>query len=195
MTCSPSCSLNNTYHSFSNISELTIDDVKSEIRSNIETYANVIDDYRSRSKILLPCDVPSANIYQTISSTTSIKNHQNQVTVMLHTDGVPITKIAGKSLWPIQATLCEIPPPIRNHKQAIMIFGAWLGNRHPDRKLLWKNIVKQIQQLFDDEITVMINKRQIKFVVRIQLITFDLPALALTCNFIQYNGYNACSFL
>ena len=86
---------------------------------------------------------------------------------MLHTDGVPVTKIAGTSLCPIQATLCEIPPPIRDHKQAIMIFWAWLGIGHPDRNLLWKNIVKQIQQLFDDEITVMINKRQIKFVVRI----------------------------
>ncbi|CAF3426754.1 unnamed protein product, partial [Rotaria sp. Silwood2] len=81
-----------------------------------------------------------------------------------------------------------------DHKQAIMIFGAWLSTRHPDRNLLWTSIVKQIQQLFGDEITVTINRCQVKFIVRTQLITFDLPALALNCNIIQYNGYNACPF-
>ncbi|CAF2859395.1 unnamed protein product [Rotaria sp. Silwood2] len=78
----------------------------------------------------------NALIYQNISSTTSIKNNYNQVTVMLHTDGAPVTKFRGKSLWPIQAILCEIPLPIRNHKQAIMIFGAWLSTHHPDRNIL-----------------------------------------------------------
>ncbi|CAF3744588.1 unnamed protein product [Rotaria sp. Silwood1] len=193
-TCSSNCPLNNNYRPFSKVSELTINDVKCEIRSTIERYANVINDYRNRSKVLLPCDVPNAYVYQTISSTTSIKSNQNQVTVMLHTDGVPVTKIRGKSLWPIQATLCEIPPPLRDHKQAIMIFGAWLGIHHPDRNLLWKNVVNQIQQLFQDEIIVTINKQQLKYIVRIQLITFDLPALASNCNIIQYNGYNACPY-
>ncbi|CAF0773384.1 unnamed protein product [Rotaria sordida] len=193
-TCSPNCPLNNNYRPFSNASELTINDVKCEIRSTIARYANVINDYRNRSKVLLPCDVPNANVYQTISSTTAIKSNQNQVTVMLHTDGAPVTKIKGKSLWPIQATLCEIPPPLRDHKQAIMIFGAWLGIHHPDRNLLWKNVVNQIQQLFKDEIIVTINKQQLKYIVRIQLITFDLPALASNCNIVQYNGYNACPY-
>ncbi|CAF3491266.1 unnamed protein product, partial [Rotaria sp. Silwood2] len=90
--CSSDCQLNNKYRSFSNVSELTINDVKSEISSTIERYANVILDYRNRSNLLLPCDVPNAHIYQTISSTTSIKSSQNQVTVMLHTDGAPVTK-------------------------------------------------------------------------------------------------------
>jgi hypothetical protein len=138
--------------------------------------------------------VPNGGIYQTISSSTSIKNNNNHVTIMLHIDGAPVTKFGGKSLWPIQATLCEIPPPLRDHKKAVMILAAWLSNRHPDINLLWQNVANQLQQLFNDEITVKIKKRQVQFVVRIQLITFDLPALALNCNIIQFNGYNACPF-
>ena len=60
---------------------------------------------------------------------------------MLYTDGASITKFGGKSLWPIQATLCEIPPQLRDHKQAIMIFGVWLSTRHPDRNLLVQDVV------------------------------------------------------
>ena len=77
---------------------------------------------------------------------------------MLYTDGASITKFGGKSLWPIQAILCEIPPQLRDHKQAIMIFGVWLSTHHPDRNLLWTSIVKQIQQRFGDEITVIVNR-------------------------------------
>jgi hypothetical protein len=193
-TCSPECSLNGSYRPFSSVSELTVNDVKSEISSNILRYYNVIDDYRKRSKLLLPCDVPNADVYQTISSTTSIKNSQKQISIMLHIDGAPISQFGNKSLWPIQGTLCEIPPPLRDHKKAVMIFGAWLGKHHPDINLLWKKIVNQFQKLFDDEIIITINKRPVKFIVRIQYVTFDLPALASNCNIIQFNGYHACPF-
>lgn len=192
--CSSFCSSNNKNRSFSNVSELTINDIENEIRSTVERFANVIIDYPHRSQLLLPCDVINGNVYETISSKTSIKQSQYQITVMLHTDGAPITKFNGKSLWPIQATLCEIPPPLRDHKKATMIFGAWLSTRHPDRNLLWMNIVKQIKKLFGNEMIIRINQTPIKFVLRSQLITFDLPALALNCNIIQYNGYNACPF-
>ncbi|CAF3787006.1 unnamed protein product [Rotaria sordida] len=180
-TCSPNCTLNNKYRPFSNVSELTINNVKNEICNNIVRYANIINDYRNQSKLLLPCDIPNADIYQTLSSTTSIKKNQHQVTIMLHIDGEQVTKHGGKSLWSIQATLCEIPPPIRDNKKATMVFGIWFSNRHPDRNLLWTNIVHQIQQLFAEEISVKISNCQLKFIVRIQLITFDLPALALNC--------------
>ncbi|CAF1385158.1 unnamed protein product [Didymodactylos carnosus] len=194
MPCSHNCALNNNYPPFSKVSELTINNIKDEIRCTIEKYGNVIIDYPNRSKLSLPCDVPNADVYQNLSSTTSIKNGQKQITVMLHTDGAPVTKMGGKSLWPIQATICEIPPPLRDHKQATMIFGAWLGSHHPDRNLLWGNIVKQLKELFTEEIKVAINKQQFKFIVRVQLVTFDLPALALNCNIIQFNGYNACPY-
>lgn len=192
--CSSNCSLNNIYRSFSNVSELTVNDIESEIRSKIERYANVIIEYPNRSKSLLPCDTPNGDIYETLSSSTSIKCNQKQVTVLLHIDGAPVTKFGGKSLWPIQATLCEIPPPLRDHKKAVMVFGAWLSSRHPDIRLLWTKVVDQLQQVFRDKIIVKINRRSVEFVVRIQLITFDLPALALNCNIIQFNGYYACPF-
>ncbi|CAF3874898.1 unnamed protein product [Rotaria sp. Silwood1] len=112
---------------------------------------------------------------------------------MLHTDGAPVTKVGGKSLWPVQCTLVEIPPPLRDRVDATMIFGAWLGGTHPNRDLLWSKIVEQISDLFKNGITIITNAgKNLKFSIRAQLVTFDLPALAQNCNIIQYNGYDAC---
>lgn len=112
---------------------------------------------------------------------------------MLHTDGAPVTKVGGKSLWPIQCTLVEIPPPIRDSANATMILGAWLGGTHPNRNALWKNVVDQITDLLKNGVSVTTEQgKTITFSIRVQLVTFDLPALAHHCNIIQFNGYHAC---
>ncbi|CAF4629654.1 unnamed protein product, partial [Rotaria magnacalcarata] len=49
---------------------------------------------------------------------------------MLHADGAPAIKVGGKSLWPIQCTLVEISPPMRDRADATMILGPWLGGTH-----------------------------------------------------------------
>lgn len=191
--CSTKCSLNRSYRSFSNVVELSINDVREEIIVLVEKYSELLLDYISRSN-QLPCDVVNSQIYHDLSTTISSRKNQIQITLMLHTDGAPITKVNGKSLWPVQASLCEIPPPIRDHQHATIVLGAYLGKHHPDRNLLWDQIVNQLQNLFNEELTVTINQNTIRFSVRVQLITFDLPALAMNCNIIQYNGYKACPF-
>jgi hypothetical protein len=114
---------------------------------------------------------------------------------MLHTDGAPVAKLGDKSLWPVQATIIEIPPPVRDHINVIMVFAAWLGGTHPNRELLWDNIVEQMQHLYQNGIIIKLNDNtKIKFNIRVQLITFDLSALADNCNIIQFNGYDACPF-
>ena len=75
---------------------------------------------------------------------------------------------------------------------AVMIFGAWLGGTHPNRDLLWTSIVDQIHDLFNNGITITMDSGEsIPVVIRAQLVTFDLPALAQNCNIMQFNGYDA----
>lgn len=173
-----------------NVVELVTNNVKDEIRATVKRYLNLINEYPLCSNDILPCDVINGSIYKCLR----IKN-QKQLTILLHTDGAPVTKISGKSLWPIQATILEIPPPIRDHISAVMVFSAWLGKVHPNRELLWDNIVQQIQDLYESGIILKLNDiEKVKFNIRVQLVTFDLPALAHNCNIIQFNGYDACPF-
>ena len=69
------------------------------------------------------------------------------MTILLQTDSASVTKIGGKSLWLVQSTIMEIPPPVRGHIIAVMIFSAWLGSTHPNRELLWNNVVEQLRNL------------------------------------------------
>ncbi|CAF1510553.1 unnamed protein product, partial [Didymodactylos carnosus] len=183
------CSLNNQRRPFMNVSELVINDIHYEIRTTAERYMDLINEYPQRAKDLLPCDIINGTVYKKLT-----ENNLKQLTIMLHTDGAPLTTVGGKSLWPVQATLVEIPPPIRDHIGAIMVFGAWLGGRHPDRDLLWGGIVQQIKQMVHNGIRIKIDDTvHERFSVRVQWATFDLPALALNCNITQFNGYDACA--
>ena len=173
-----------------NVSELVINDVKEEIRSTAQRYLNLINEYKDNSNHLLPCDVLNGSVYQHLKG-----NNQHQLTIMMHTDGAPVTKIGGKSLWPIQGTIVEIPPPVRDHTGSVMVFGAWLGGSHANRNLLWGNVVEQLQYLCRHGLQLKLNDgTKVLYNVRIQLITFDLPALAYHCNIVQFNGYDACPY-
>ena len=173
-----------------NVSELVVNDVKEEICSTAKRYLNLINEYSGCSYTVLPCDVPNSSVYGRLKT-----KNQKQLTLMLHTDGAPVTKIGGKSLWPVQGTILEIPPPIRDHTSATMVFGAWLGGTHPNRNLLWLNIVEQIENLCKNGVVLKLDDNaKLKFNIRVQLITFDLPALAQSCNIVQFNGYDACPF-
>ncbi|CAF4124476.1 unnamed protein product [Rotaria sp. Silwood2] len=186
--CSRECFLNGQRRSFKNVSELVLYDVKKEISSTARRYINLIQEYQNERRPMLPSDVLNGQIYRTLPS-----NKSSNLTLMLHADGAPVTKVGRKSLWPIQCTLVEIPPPIRDRADATMIFGAWLGGTHPNRNLLWCCIVEQIQDLFQNGITINNSAGQkFKFIVRAQYATFDLPALAQNCNTMQFNGYDAC---
>ncbi|CAM4823140.1 unnamed protein product [Rotaria magnacalcarata] len=186
--CTYGCSLNNQHRSFKNLSELVICDVKQEIAKVANRYSNIIREYQNETNIILPGDVLNAQIYKNLPS-----SKLNKLTLMLHTDGAPVTKVGGKSLWPIQCTLVEILPPLRDFMDATMVLGAWLGGTHPSRDLLWSKIVEQIHELFKTGITITADDgEKVMFAIRVQLVTFDLPALAQNCNIIQFNGYDAC---
>ncbi|CAF4366869.1 unnamed protein product, partial [Rotaria magnacalcarata] len=171
-----------------NVSELVLCDVKKEISSTAKRYVNLIQEYQNQPRMVLPGDVLNGQIYRNLPS-----NKSNKLTLMLHADGAPVIKVGGKSLWPIQCTLVEISPPMRDRADATMILGPWLGGTHPNRDLWWCYIVQQIHDLFRNGIIINTDAgEKLKFNIRAQYATFDLLALAQNCNIIQFNGYDAC---
>ena len=161
--CLNGCSLHGRRRPFMNVSELVINDVKNEICSTAQRYLNLINEYADCAHRVLPSDVPNGSINRRLRS-----GGERQLSIMLHTDRAPVTTIGGKSLWPIQATIVEISPPVRDHASAVMVFAAWLGGTHPDRDLLWAGMVDQLQQLGNDGIILRSNDQsKLKFNVRV----------------------------
>jgi hypothetical protein len=113
-----------------------------------------------------------------------------------------------KSVWPIQATISEIPSPVRDFKSAVMLLGAWFATVKPRRDILLIPIATQLEALMTSTIllkqvdgnvslTHLLPKKfmlgsRLSYNVRIQQAIFDLPARAHFLNIVQYNGYDGC---
>ena len=137
--CAQRCSLNNKRRRQSQVGELYHANVSLQIRTVAERYINIIKEY-SNNYHLQPADIPNGTVFQQLPT-----NGGRHLTLLLQADGAPLVKMGGRSLWPVQATLVEIPPPLRDHYNSTMILGAWLGSTHPNSDLLWQNIVNQIK--------------------------------------------------
>jgi hypothetical protein len=138
--CSPRCSLHDHPRLPVHVGELYAADVEKQLKVVAEKHLSLINGY-VHNRHLLPCDIPNSGIFQQLPRFAG----QKHLTLLLQTDGAPLVKLGAKSLWPIQATIAEIPPPVRDYKSGVMVLGAWLGSTHPSRDLLWRKIVDQIR--------------------------------------------------
>ncbi|CAF3307272.1 unnamed protein product, partial [Rotaria sp. Silwood2] len=96
MSCTNGCSLNNSRRPFINVIELAINDIENEISSTAKRYINLINEYSKCANAVLSSDVLNGSIYERLKN-----KNQQQLTISLHTDGAPVTKIGAKSLWPV----------------------------------------------------------------------------------------------
>ena len=53
-----------------------------------------------------------------------------------------------------QATIVEIPVPVRDWKSAVMVFGVWLASTKPPRDLFLQPIVNQLENLMNSKILI-----------------------------------------
>ena len=137
--CSQRRSLNNNRRKQSEVGELYHANLSFQVKTVAERYNNIIREYPINYH-LQPADIPNGTIFQQLPT-----NRRRHLTLLLQTDGAPLVKMGGRSLWPVQATLVEIPSPLRHHYNSTMILSAWLRSTHPNRDLLWQNIVSQIK--------------------------------------------------
>ncbi|CAF4355955.1 unnamed protein product, partial [Rotaria magnacalcarata] len=164
--CSMVCIHNGKSRSYGTIAELAIMNIEYEIKR-----------------------VAERKIYRQMPS----NKNQCNITIILHADGAPAVKVNNKSLWPIQATIAEIPVPLRDWKSAVMVFGAWLASTKPPRDSLLILIIIQLQALVNSKILLkQKDGSRVSYNVRVQQAIFDLPARAHFLNAVQYNGYDGC---
>jgi hypothetical protein len=117
------------------------DDVAYQIRAVAEKHVSRIKDH-CKNNIVLPCDIHNGSVFQWLPRLLSIHRH---LTILLRTDGTPIAKVGGRSLWLIPATIVEIPPLLDSHSSSVIVFSAWLGAGHLNWDLLWANVMMQFR--------------------------------------------------
>jgi hypothetical protein len=120
-------------------------------------------------------------------------NAVNQLTLIVHCDGAPLIRSSKQSIWPLFASVVELPPPIREHQRNIILLALWASKRKPDANIFLDETINDLQKLMTDGLTLFLRDVEYKINLMTQYFISDLPAKALFLRTIHFNGYSACT--
>lgn len=82
-----------------------------------------------------PYDIPFGRNYQYLLNKFP---GQDLLSLILHIDGISLTKSSNLSLWVCNASIVELPPKLRTERKNIILCSLYIGREAPDPKV-WLN--------------------------------------------------------
>ncbi|XP_070551310.1 uncharacterized protein [Ptychodera flava] len=138
-------------------------------------------------------DIYDGSLYQRHFVNNGILSHQENISLMWNTDGVPVFKSSSYSLWPLYLTINELPLDKRTKNENMLFAGLWFGSSKPQMLTYLQPFHSTFDKLEREGVAVETATGQ-SFRSKVILIcgTCDLPAKSLVCNMIQFNGFYGC---
>ncbi|CAF2795137.1 unnamed protein product [Rotaria sp. Silwood2] len=167
-------------------SELIVFSVSSALTNIIKQNIDLIDWYRQEDNQIVP-DIVKGSVFKK-------KRRNNSITILISTDGKPTLKSSQSSIWPILGSIVEIPPPVREFQDNIMLFALWHSPNAPNANVFITDVINQIVQLQKNGLSIDLAAKGIRiFEIDVQLLVGDLPARAKLTRLNGHSGYFACS--
>ncbi|CAF3834664.1 unnamed protein product [Rotaria magnacalcarata] len=69
------------------------------------------------------------------------------ISIILHLDGVSLSKSNKQPMWILSCSFVELPPIIRNRRQNNLILSIWVGKKQPYIELWLSETIKQLKNL------------------------------------------------
>lgn len=137
-------------------------------------------------------DVYDGEIYQKLFNSGFLKD-KNNLSFAMNTDGVAIFKSSKISMWPVYLLVNELPLKERKKRENTLFYGIWLSSKKPMMWSFLKPLFEEIKT-FETDGADMVDHDGISFTCHATLLTCtcDLPAKALVCNSMQFNGAFSC---
>jgi hypothetical protein len=158
-----------------------------DAQSQLNSIINRNEFFLNRPELYPFSDVCRGTYYQRRSA------EENRLTLIVHCDGAPLVRSSKQSLWPLFASVVELPPPIREHQRNIVLLAIWASKRKPNPNLFLHETITDLQSLIKNGMTLFLRGVEYKITVSTQYFISDLPAKALFLRTISYNGYSACT--
>lgn len=112
----------------------------------------------------------------------------NDLSLLFNTDGISVFKSSNYSVWPILATVNELPPHLR--KDHMILAGLWFGAQKPHMNTFFKPFVTEMIELGNHGLCVGNVCRKV-FAL---FLSADAPARAILRNCKQFNGACGCDW-
>ena len=170
--------------------EIVSFNVKEQLRSLINNNLDLVKKYQQQARDQATCDpndIVRAEVYQSILAT----HRDFFVSVVTHSDGIPLYKSKNCSAWPVLGAVLELPPFARTRADNVLLLSVWIGKRKPDFGKLFEKLADQLTVL--KQTGIQINSHD-KAKVLFPMLMGDMPALSAMVRFVEPNAFYACMF-
>ncbi|CAF4500060.1 unnamed protein product [Didymodactylos carnosus] len=113
--------------------ELIIKTIMTRLDLNVNEYKNKININEDADKTK---DIPFGDLYQKLLKEN---NYQNMISMLLHVDGISITRSTKLKMWMFSGSIVELPPKLRSQRSNMVLISIWVGYVEP-RSNLWLNM-------------------------------------------------------
>lgn len=113
----------------------------------------------------------------------------SDITLTWNTDGIPIFNSSNFSVWPLQASVNELPPHLR--AKNILLLGLWFGKK-PVMNVFLQPFVQECRELESNGF--IFGNEILPRKVFALLLSADSPARAIVRNVKQFNGKHGCDW-
>lgn len=158
-----------------------------DAQSQLNSIINRNDLFLNKPELYPSSDVCRGSYYMSRSKT------ENQLTLIVHCDGAPLIRSSKQSIWPLFASVVELPPPIREHQRNIILLALWASKRKPAANIFLDETINDLEKLMKSGMTLFLRGVEYKISLSMQFFISDLPAKALFLRTISFNGYSACT--
>ena len=170
--------------------EIVSFDVAEQLRLLVNHHLDQLHQYQRSAREQTTSDandIVRGDVYQSI-----LKHHQEFfISLMIHTDGIPLYKSKNSNAWPILGAVLELPPYSRSRCDNILLLGLWIAKKKPDFNSMFNKIFEQLSSLKEFGIEIQ-NGNRVK--VLIPMLMGDMPALSAMVQFVEPNAFYACMF-
>ena len=109
------------------------------LSSDIEDYKRLISDTHLRST---SNDIPFHRLYRELLNRNPT---QNPISLLLHLDGIGLTKSTQLKLWLFSGSIVELPAKLRHRRYNMILMSMWIGYAEPKPELWLKPIIDELQ--------------------------------------------------
>ena len=186
----PNCTNENMKVPSNDIVEIVTFDVEKQLSVLIDQNINLLRQYQEQARAKTtsdPNDIVRGDAYQSILNVPK----EFFVSVMIHSDGVPLYKSKNCSAWSIRGAVLELPPFSRTCADNILLLGIWIGKKKPDFNIIFQRLSTHLSHL---KIKGVQTNNQEKVKLIFPMLMGDMPALSAMVRFVEPHAFYACMF-
>ena len=120
---------------------LVLETIIKRLSSKIEEYNCQI---KQNNDLDQTNDIPFNALYQQLLEQNPNKN---LISLLLHLDGIGLTKSTQLKMWMFSGSIIELPPHIRYRRYNMVLLSIWVGYSEPEMELWLEPIVNELKYL------------------------------------------------